>query len=83
MTEKMIIVYKMIRSGIGGWGSPIEKFGITTDPKRRERENASQGFGNTLVEIARHRSHDHARAREKRLIDAYEQRTGRRPQGNP
>ena len=58
------------------------KYGITSDPDRRERENRKAGHGKYLKPMSGKRTREGAKNREKELIDNYERRKGRKPPGN-
>lgn len=59
-----------------------DKYGITSDPDRRERENRKAGHGKYLKPMSGKRTREGAKSRETELINQYERRTGRKPPGN-
>ena len=60
----------------------IVKFGVTGDPKRRESENIANGLGTSMRIEGPRVTEKTAGDWERRKIDAYAARNGRKPPGN-
>ena len=63
-------------------GNRIVKFGITTDPERRESENVADGLGTSMRIEGPRVTRQSALDWERQKIDAYVDRNGSMPQGN-
>ena len=77
MPRRDTIVYSM-RDSRGR----VQKYGVTNSPARRERENRGEGVRGTLRPESRRMTRKSALRVERRRINGYRSRVGRRPPRN-